>query len=139
MSYTKIWVHVVWGTKGQQPILVNGMRQQFLDQIVEQATVKDIEIHLVNCWMDHIHCLIRLKEGQNVAATVSEIKRNSSRWINLNKISEKRFSWDKDFFAASVSEGNLNPVRNYILGQERQHENRSYQQEIEAYFMPTGS
>ncbi len=136
MEYTKIWVHAVWGTKGRQPILANGMRQRVLDQIVDQALARDIEIQLINCWVDHVHCLIRLKSGQSIADTLTGIMQDSMRWINRNKFSEKRFGWSKDFFAASVSEGNLSLVRNYILGQERHHEHRTYQQEVETYFMP---
>jgi putative transposase len=117
-------------------MLANGMRQQVLEHIVSQASVKDIEIHLINCWIDHVHCLIRLKSGQNVAGTIEQIRGESVRWINRNKLSEKRFAWSKDYFAASVSEGNLLPVQNYILGQERHHEHRTYQQEVEAYFIP---
>ncbi|MEI7981830.1 MAG: transposase [Bacteroidota bacterium] len=137
MSYTKIWVHAVWGTRGQQPMLANGMRQQILEHIVSEASSKDIEIHLINCRMDHIHCLIRLKSGQNAGGAIEQIRVDSMHWINRNKLSEKRFAWSKDYFAASVSEGNLLPVRNYILGQERLHEHRTYQQEVEAYFVPT--
>jgi len=136
MEHTKIWVHAVWGTRGQQPILANGMRKVVLDHIVEQAMGRNIDIQLINCWVDHVHCLIRLKSGQSIADTLKGIMGDSTRWINRNKFSEKRFCWSKDFFAASVSEGNLALVRNYILGQERHHEHRTFQQEVEAYFIP---
>jgi len=134
MSYTKIWVHAVWGTKGRHPFLSNGIRQNFLEHLEQIATKNNIEICLVNCWLDHVHCLIRLKSGQNIADVTKQIKGESSRWINRNKLSEKRFSWASEYFAASVSEGNILPVRHYILSQEHHHSHRTFKQEIETFF-----
>jgi len=134
MSYTKIWIHAVWGTKGQHLFLSNGMCKSFLEHLVAIATKNDIEICLVNCWTDHVHCLIRLKGGQNIADITKQLKRGSSRWINKNKLSEKRFNWTGEYFAASVSEGNISPVRNYIMSQERHHSNRTFRQEVETFF-----
>ncbi len=137
MSYTKIWVHAVWGTKGRQPILSNGSRQKFLDHLLDHAAKKEIEIGLINCWVDHVHCLIRLKPGQNVEDIIKIIRRESSSWINFHHLSEKRFVWSGDYYVASVSEGNLNGVKNYILCQERQHSHRTYKEEVAAYFGPS--
>jgi putative transposase len=134
MSHTKIWVHVVWGTKGRQPVLSNGLRQKFLDHMVGFAAQNDIDIGLLNCWIDHVHCLIRLKPDQNLAEILKMLKGETSHWINKNHLTEKRFTWSGDYFAASVSEGNLKGVHNYILGQERHHAHRTFREEVDAYF-----
>jgi putative transposase len=134
MSYTKIWVHAVWGTKGRQPILSNGLRRKFLDHLLQHAVSREIEIGLLNCWVDHVHCLIRLQPGQNIEEVLKIIKRESSHWINMNHLTEKRFNWSGDYYAASVSEGNLNGVKNYIQHQERHHSHRTFREEIAAYF-----
>ncbi len=134
MSHTKIWVHVVWGTKGRQPVLSNGLRQKFLDHMFDYALQQEIEIGLLNCWIDHVHCLIRLKPDQCLVGILTMLKGETSRWINSNHLTEKRFTWSGDYFAASVSEGNLRGVHNYILGQERHHAHRTYREEVDAYF-----
>jgi len=134
MSYTKIWVHAVWGTKGRHPLLSNGLRQTFLDHVKEIASEKDIEISLINCWVDHVHCLIRLQPEQNVAEVVQLIKKEASHWINGNHLETKRFSWSGEYYVASVSEGNLSGVKHYITGQERHHAHRTYKEELAAYF-----
>jgi len=134
MSYTKIWVHAVWGIKGRQPILANGFRQNLLDHFVENGIRSGIEIVLVNCWIDHVHCLFRLRSDQNICSVVQKIRAEASRWINSNQLSGKRFSWSGDFYAASVSEGNLNGVKFYINSQERHHAHRTFREEVAAYF-----
>ena len=134
MSDTKIWVHAVWGTKGRHPLLSNGLRQAFLDHIRETALKKNIEISMINCWVDHVHCLIRLQPEQNIAEVVDKIRKEASQWINGNHLETKRFAWSGEYYVASVSEGNLNGVKNYISGQERQHAHRTYREELAAYF-----
>jgi len=134
MSYTKIWVHAVWGTKGRHPLLSNGFRQAFLDHLKENAEKKDIEISMVNCWIDHVHCLIRLKPDQNVEEVIKGIKAEASHWINGNHLAEKKFFWSREYYVASVSEGNLNGVKQYINGQERHHTHRTFKEEVAAYF-----
>jgi len=110
------------------------MRQNVLDHLKMIGEKKDIEICLVNCWIDHVHCLIRLQSGQNIAEVTKQLKCESSRWINKNKLSEKRFHWASEYFAASVSEGNISPVKQYILSQERHHSHRTFRQEVETFF-----
>lgn len=112
----------------------NGLRQRFIDHLADYATHQEIEIGLLNCWLDHVHCLIRLKPDQNLVGILTMLKGESAHWINSNHLTEKRFNWAGDYFAASVSEGNLNGVHKYILGQERHHAHRTYKEEVEAYF-----
>ena len=134
MSYTKIWVHVVWGTKNKHPFLVNELRTEFLKHAVENAARKGVEVCLINCWVDHVHCLVRLTADQSIAYVVKLIKGEASRWINQNRLSEKKFSWAREYYAGSVSEGNLRSVRHYILNQERHHSNRTFSEEVADYF-----
>ena len=42
MSYVKIWVHTVWGTKYNQPILTKEVRTTLYDHILENAKDKKI-------------------------------------------------------------------------------------------------
>jgi len=42
------------------------------------------------------------------------IKGESAYWINKNKLLEQKLEWADGYFAASVSMGKLDIVRNYI-------------------------
>jgi REP element-mobilizing transposase RayT len=134
MTQTKIWVHAVWAARGRHALFSNGSRQELLDHLKDTATKKEIEIGIINCWVDHIHCLFRLRSEQSLEDVMKEIRGEASKWINSHNLSARRFCWEKEYYAASVSEGNLAGARNYIMSQERQHANRTYRQEVEAYF-----
>jgi len=134
MTQTKIWVHAVWGTKGRHSLFSNGSRQELLDHIQAAAARSDIELGIINCWVDHIHCLVRLKSDQSLEQVIKELRTEAGKWINSKALTVKRFSWDRKYYAASVSEGNLQGAKNYILSQERHHANRTYKEEVAAYF-----
>lgn len=134
MTQTKIWVHAVWGIRGRQALFANGSRQELLDHLLAAAEKKDIQLGVINCWIDHIHCLFRLQSDQSAEVIVNELRAEAGKWIKTKALTVKRFSWEKEFFAASVSEGNLQSAKNYILSQERLHANRTFKDEVAAYF-----
>jgi putative transposase len=134
MTQTKIWVHAVWGARGRHTLFSNGSRQELLDYLCEVAVKKEIELGTINCWIDHIHCLLRLKSDQSLEQVVKELRTEAGKWINAKALTAKRFSWDREYYAASVSEGNLQGAKNYIQSQERHHANRTYKEEVAAYF-----
>ncbi|MCX6305091.1 MAG: IS200/IS605 family transposase [Bacteroidetes bacterium] len=134
MSYVKIWVHAVWGTKWRYPFLVGGLRTKALNHIVANASEKGIEICQINCWVDHFHCLIRLGPEQSIAGVIKLIKGEFSCWVNKAGLSKKRFRWAREYYAASVNERAVRNVKHYIQNQERHHMNQTYYQEIAKYF-----
>ena len=134
MTQTKIWVHVVWAARGRNVLLSDSSRQEFQDHLREFARNKQIEIGIINCWVDHIHCLIRLRSEQSLEDVVKAVRTEAGKWINEHSESVKRINWEKEYFAASVSEGNLQGAKNYILSQERHHSHRTFREEIAAYF-----
>jgi len=66
------------------------------------------------------------------------IKGESSFWINKNKLTQNKFSWQDDYWAVSVSESHLQATRNYILSQEEHHRKKSFAQEIEEFMNKYG-
>ena len=134
MSYVKIWVHAVWGTKWKHPFLDEGLKAEAMNHIIENATKKGIEIISINGWVAHVHCLIRLDARQCIAGVVKLIKGEISHWINKNGLTQRKFGWAKEYYAGSVSESNLRSVKHYIQNQERHHSKGTFEQEVEKYF-----
>ena len=133
MGYIKIWVHLVWSTKNRQPLLTADIRKQVFDHIRENAVDKDIYIDFINGYNEHVHCLISPRSGQNIDKILMLLKGESSFWINKNKLCLKKFEWQDEYFAVSVSESAVNRVRNYIKNQEEHHRKRSFQEEYDEF------
>ena len=105
MSWVRIWVHLVFSTKNRIPFLNSiELRNNVFSHISENAKQKDIWIDSVNGHQEHIHCLVSLGREQTISKVAQLIKGESSFWINKNKLISRKFEWQDDFWAVSVSE-----------------------------------
>src|SRR5690554_3326764 len=111
MSYIRIWIHLVWATKGRQPYLVENIRQRTFRHIAENAKAKGIHLDHINGHLEHGHCLVSLTADQNIATVAQLLKGESSYWVNKNKLSTEKFGWQDEYFAASVSHSQIDMVR----------------------------
>jgi putative transposase len=133
MSYVRIWVHLVWGTKRREHILTADVRQYLFLQIMQLCKEKGIYLRAINGYTDHLHCLISLGKRQTIAEVAQIIKGCSSHWINQNRIVDGLFDWQDDYFAVSVSESVVPAVVKYIRNQEQHHAAKSFDDEIKEF------
>lgn len=138
MSYVKIWIHAVWGTKNREPILSKEIRHEFFSHLKDNAIKKGIYINTVNGYLEHVHCLFTLNADLSTAKTMQLIKGESANWANKVKILPTHFSWADEYFAVSVSESQVEKVRQYILNQEEHHRKVSFNQEYEIFIKKYG-
>ena len=133
MGYLKIWIHLVWTTKNREPILTQEIRRNILSHIRENAEQKGIYIDFINGYLEHVHCLISLGSGQNIDKILMLLKGESSYWININNIFLRKFEWQDEYFAVSVSESAITRVREYIRNQENHHKKKSFNDEYQEF------
>lgn len=138
MSYVRIWLHCVWGTKNRIPFLNDSNKLIILTHIRENAKSKGIYIDFINGHKEHIHCIISLDAEQTLAKTIHLIKGESSFWINQNKLTHGSFEWADEYFAVSVSESQIDNVREYIKNQEIHHKRKSWEDEYNEFIEKYG-
>lgn len=137
MPLIKVYIHFVWSTKNRFPFLNTiESRELVWKHIKENATNKGIFIDYVNGYEDHCHCLISMGSNYTIEKIMLLIKGESSFWINKNNhlfpnLNGKRFEWQEEYFALSVSESILSRVRNYIKNQENHHKKKSFTKEYD--------
>ena len=129
MAFVRIWVHAVWGTKKRYPFLVDGVKQKVISHIKENAKKKEIYIDRMNGYHEHLHCIIGLNADMSISKTINLIKGESSFWINKEKICKQKFEWADEYYAISISESQLEKVRNYIDNQEQHHQKTNFSDE----------
>ena len=132
MPYLRVWIHLVWTTKYRKPFLTKGIRHRVFWHIKNTARKKGICFIEVNGYDDHVHCLLSLRPDQSLAEVVHAVKGESSYWINKQKMTYERFSWQTEYYAASVGPGDFVKVRLYIQNQEQHHKKKSLVKELEA-------
>jgi putative transposase len=133
MSHTKIWIRAVWATRNHHEFLSKSIRDELFFHMKENARNKGIEINFINRSADHVHCLVKLRCDQSISKVIQMIKGESSRWINLHKMTCKKFPRTVEYFAGSVSESAIDKVRDYIRNQEQHHEKKRFTEEYELF------
>jgi REP element-mobilizing transposase RayT len=133
MSYVKIWIHAVWGTKNHQPILIKDHRKALFTHIRENAREKGIYLDMINGHSDHVHCLLALNADMTIAQVMQRIKGESSFWANKNNLIKPKLEWAKEYYAFSVSESIVQKVREYIKKQEEHHTKVTFRMEYETF------
>ena len=98
--------------------------------ILENADTKDIHINFINGYYEHLHLLISMGAHQSIGEIIQNIKGESSYWINKNRLTDVKFSWQPEYYAVAIGQNQIKTVRNYIRNQEEHHKNMTFENEI---------
>ena len=139
MPFINVYIHFVWSTKNRYPFLdTRQLRLKVWNHIRANAKEKGIYVDFVNGYSDHCHCLVSLGSDQRLQQVMQMIKGESSYWINKNKLTKKKFRWQDEYYAVSVSESSIDRVREYIKNQEKHHHKKSFQEEHDELIIKYG-
>ena len=138
MPWIRVWLHFVWSTHQREPLLTDNVRSRVFEHIKVNARKKGIFIDTLGGHLDHVHCLVSLGANQSIEQIMQLLKGESSFWINKNKLTQSKFSWQDDYWAVSVSESHLKALRNYIFNQEDHHRKEAFSKEIEDFMNKYG-
>jgi len=133
MAYVRIWLHCVWGTKKKIPFITDQNKKEITNHIRENAKNKNIYIDFINGYKEHIHCIISLNAEQQLTKVMQLIKGESSYWINKHSVVQGKFEWADEYYAVSVSESQLDKVREYIKNQEEHHRKKTWEEECNEF------
>jgi len=128
-NFTQLYVHLIFGVKNRDAMLNIEIRTRVFEYISGIITNMDQKSIIVNGVSDHVHILIGINPSISISDTVHEIKRNSSLFINKQKLSKGKFTWQKGYGGFTYSRSQLENVYNYILNQEKHHEKSSFRAE----------
>jgi len=138
MSYVKIWVHAVWGTKNREPVLKPDVLKRVCSHIFSNARAQGIAIDRINGHDDHIHVLMLLKPELGISKQIQLLKGESSNWANKVGLTKHRFYWADKYFASSVSNNKIDFVRKYIDNQQEHHRKQTFAEEYKAFLESLG-
>ena len=133
MPYIRIWIHIIFSTKNREKLIFSELKTKLLNHIKENAKKKDIYIDFINCVEDHCHILLSLGASQSISEVARLMKGESSNWINKNKLSKTNFKWQEEYIAVSVSESQVDKVRDYIKNQAEHHRIKTFSEEYNLF------
>ena len=124
-----ILLHVIFSTKYRKPVLAETWRDELFAYI--GGTVKDHKSTLLKAGgiEDHVHLLLRIHPEFAISKTIQLLKANSSRWINENRKTQRKFEWQRGYGAFSVSQSMSETVKRYLDRQKQHHAKQTFEQE----------
>ena len=128
MSYTNLLYHIVYATKDRAPLITSTLRprlHKYLGGTVRGLDGIALEINGTN---DHVHVLAKVRPTISVSEFLSKLKSGSSGWAKRQ--TNGRFGWQARFGAFTVSESQVERVRQYIRNQEAHHRKQSFEEEF---------
>lgn len=132
-TYTQIHLQLIFAVKYRAAIISDTWKNElykYISGIIQQQKHK---LLIVNGVADHIHLLIGFRPHQSLADLMQDIKGSSSKWINENKFTQSKFSWQGGYGAFSYSHSQLSRVINYIKNQENHHKKTPFIDEYKLF------
>ena len=130
-SLSIVYIHLVFSTKERRPFLrdkaVRDALHAYLGGVSKQLDCPPI---LVGGVEDHVHLLCRFARTITQAEWVKELKRVSNGWLKEQGRDYTDFEWQGGYADFSVSQSNLEQVKQYIANQEEHHRKVNFQDEL---------
>ncbi len=128
-TYTQLLIQFIFTVRGRENLIREKHREnveKYICGIISKHESKPLAIY---CNPDHCHVLVGLNPKITVSDLANKMKSNSSKWINENYLTSRKFTWQKGFGAFSYSRSQLDAVVKYIMAQPEHHKKRTFKEE----------
>jgi REP element-mobilizing transposase RayT len=129
-SLSSVLIHLVFSTKHREPWIRANLESEFHaygSTVLRNLGCPALEM---NGTADHVHVLFVRSRVKTIAEVVEELKTSTSKWIKTKGGAFAGFHWQSGYSAFSVSQSNVEQVREYIQRQEEHHATRSFEDEV---------
>lgn len=132
-SLSAVYIHLVFSTKERRAFLRDKTTRDtlhaYLGGISKQLECPPIRIGGIE---DHVHVLAHFGRTITQAEWIKELKRVSNLWLKEQGREWADFQWQGGYASFSVSQSNLEQVKEYIARQEEHHRKATFQDELRA-------
>lgn len=128
-TYSQIYIQVVMAVQNRKALIDADWEERLFQYITGIIKQKGQKLIAINGMPDHVHIFIGLKPNCCLSDLMREVKKSSNAFINENKLSGYKFSWQEGFGAFSYSHSQIDNVVKYILNQKKHHKRKSFRDE----------
>ncbi len=116
-----IFLHVVWHTKDDEPILA-GETEAAVHRFLRQrcARTRGVFLHAVGGTANHVHLVLDIEPFVNLSDLIGDLKGASSRYVNKRE-GFKALYWQRGYGVVSFGRKNLPFVLRYVTNQREHH------------------
>ena len=138
MSYTTLFYHIVYSTKGRRPALQDDVLKRVVEYTGGIARNLEGAVLLGGGATDHLHLATSVPPALAVSDFIRDLKSNTSGWVHDTLPEMSDFAWQEGYAAFSVSPSVMPNVKRYIEGQAEHHKTVSFEDELIALLKKHG-
>ena len=118
-----LYYHIVWCVKYRHKILVNEVKDDFIDIITNICKNNNYELIEINTDMDHVHILLGLSPQDSIPVVMKTLKGVSARLLNqkhkalISKVLYDGHIWSPSYYIATTSDNIMDNIKEYIKNQ----------------------
>lgn len=127
--YTQLHIQIVFAVRNRKALLSEDIREMvfsYMGAVLAEMKHKPL---IINGTSNHVHILLGLNPSKSISETVLGLKRNTTLYINQNKLCSWRFAWQEGYGAFAYSKSQVERVYKYIENQEEHHKQKSFRSE----------
>ncbi len=128
-TFTQIHIHTVFAVQNRMSLINKSWQERLYQYIISIIQKHGHKVLAIGGTPDHIHILFGFRPTQALSNLIQEVKRDSSEWINKERLTMGRFSWQEGYGAFSYSKSHISQVANYIETQEEHHKKKTFLKE----------
>ena len=128
-TFTQIHIHKVFAVQNRTSLIRKDWQERLYKYIIAIIQKHGHKVLSIGGVADHIHILFGFRPTQSLSLLMQEVKRDSSEWVNQNKLVMGRFSWQEGYGAFSYSKSQISNVSKYIENQEKHHSKQTLTEE----------
>lgn len=122
MTFWRLYYHIVWSTKGREPLISPEIEARLFAYLVKKASELEVFVYAINGWNDHIHVIVSIPPKVSVAELVKHLKGASSHYTNHDIRPGGNFAWQRGYGALSIGEKQRPIAEDYVRKQKVHHQ-----------------
>lgn len=120
-SVTRLAVHLVWTTRGRDPLLDPLIDEWLAVFLVNHTRSLGCELVAAGNTSDHVHALVLHPPTVAVADLAQRLKGACTHEWNRRALLDRRLDWQAGYWAASCDPGALGIIAHQIMHQRQWH------------------
>ena len=120
-SRSELYLHLVWATRGREPLLTPQLERSAWKTIETEAKHLGCSVLAVCGMPDHVHLLVMMPPSLAVDDVADRVKEASARQIDTAHPAADGFGWSEGYGVFSVSRSHVKRVMAYVLEQKKHH------------------
>jgi putative transposase len=120
-TYTELYYHFIWATKGRQHLITPDLQAHLYAYIRHKCDDLQVQVYALNGMPDHVHLACSLPTDLSIADFLEVVKGSSSHFINHLADEDFQLYWQPGYGALTFAKRELPSIVSYIDNQPIHH------------------